>query len=530
MNGGAKSALAHETECVVLPGEPNDGPTLQQQRTGTPRFASPQRTPNAGGLVRSLATRQDLSSLVLFDDDGPNEHFGRNQARETHVAFSVEGLGKIGLETPVHSPVRPNRAFSPGYPILNAAKRQHLSKMRDNREHQLNPMVHYVNEPLADCAMDSAFSLKGVGEHSGKLRSSKPSSQGCMPVETTDYQMDNEFGKEWPCDNNVDSEEAWNVRSDKAKCSSSSFRVGESMKRDDTLFFKSTAGNYCEEELFWEELGYKKTNINYRKSLKRSERPTMVQNPSGAYTVHSNDLLRTKKDLEFQRTWTWSYEEGCTSADILSDLGSFHNDIKADFAPFEWELYHKDPFSSSPELKLCRNRQTSFKKSKFDDPVECLPSSDRIFEPDSPLCSYNPPMFSNIRSMTKDSHISCASRTVGELPHSSKITDSQGAKKFCSISRQEGVKHAIGLQPSVYDNRLHVAEEEVSVGNNNIPTEAEKTTDGQEDGSNECEVKEESKGSIKSKTTSNSSENTEETLSSTKEVSAKQENCPDEKK
>ncbi|KAK9124752.1 hypothetical protein Sjap_014354 [Stephania japonica] len=157
-----------------------------------------------------IETKDHLSSLVLFDDDDSNEHFGRNPARETHVAFSVQGLGKIGLETPVHSPLRPNRASSPGYSILNAAKRRHLSKMRDSREHQPNTMLHYVNEPLADCATELAFRLKSVREHSGKLRSSKPSSQGCMPVETHDYQMDNEFGKEWPCDDNVDSEEAWN--------------------------------------------------------------------------------------------------------------------------------------------------------------------------------------------------------------------------------------------------------------------------------------------------------------------------------
>lgn len=52
----------------------------------------------------NAAAEQELSVFDLLGDDGRDGHLGRSPVREDHVAFSVEGLGKVGTETPVHSP------------------------------------------------------------------------------------------------------------------------------------------------------------------------------------------------------------------------------------------------------------------------------------------------------------------------------------------------------------------------------------------------------------------------------------------
>ncbi|EXC19526.1 hypothetical protein L484_010655 [Morus notabilis] len=57
----------------------------------------------------NTTAEQPLSVLDLLYDDGLSNNKEENIVHEAHVAFSVEGLGKVGTETPVHSPEQPNR-------------------------------------------------------------------------------------------------------------------------------------------------------------------------------------------------------------------------------------------------------------------------------------------------------------------------------------------------------------------------------------------------------------------------------------
>ncbi|KAK1268573.1 hypothetical protein QJS04_geneDACA008131 [Acorus gramineus] len=62
-------------------------------------------------------TADELSLLDLLDD-GPQRNISENLMPEDHVAFSVEGLGRIGMETPVHTPRQPSKTSSNAFSFL----------------------------------------------------------------------------------------------------------------------------------------------------------------------------------------------------------------------------------------------------------------------------------------------------------------------------------------------------------------------------------------------------------------------------
>ncbi|CAI9300958.1 unnamed protein product [Lactuca saligna] len=63
-----------------------------------------------------MTTDRKLSVVDMLGDDGQNSSSRGNLVHENHVAFSVEGLGKVEMETPVHSPQHPTRKFAYGFP------------------------------------------------------------------------------------------------------------------------------------------------------------------------------------------------------------------------------------------------------------------------------------------------------------------------------------------------------------------------------------------------------------------------------
>ncbi|KAG6751408.1 hypothetical protein POTOM_045944 [Populus tomentosa] len=79
-----------------------------------------------------MTTQQSSSVFDLLADDEPNGKSDGSPAREAHVAFSVEGLGKVGAETPPYSPRQPDRCVSYGCPSpLKAARQISSSKNLD---------------------------------------------------------------------------------------------------------------------------------------------------------------------------------------------------------------------------------------------------------------------------------------------------------------------------------------------------------------------------------------------------------------
>ncbi|XP_034217955.1 uncharacterized protein LOC117629548 isoform X2 [Prunus dulcis] len=131
-------------------------------------------------------TDQQFSVVDFFGDDGLNDYVEGSPVHEAHVAFSVEGLGKVGMETPVHSPKQPARTFtydcsSP----LNAARQPKSFKNHknlDDFETEMDAMMQDINMPRCSSGLEfSTNSMDSFGYskqklsrhdgHSGKLDS-----------------------------------------------------------------------------------------------------------------------------------------------------------------------------------------------------------------------------------------------------------------------------------------------------------------------------------------------------------------------
>ncbi|KAK4407639.1 hypothetical protein Sango_0344900 [Sesamum angolense] len=76
-----------------------------------------------------LSTTHQISVIDLLGDGGgnSNEEEDSTHAREAHVAFSIEDLGKVGTETPVHSPKIAGRSFPNGFSSPEKGRRQSIS-------------------------------------------------------------------------------------------------------------------------------------------------------------------------------------------------------------------------------------------------------------------------------------------------------------------------------------------------------------------------------------------------------------------
>ncbi|KAL0458900.1 UNVERIFIED_CONTAM: hypothetical protein Slati_0517200 [Sesamum latifolium] len=76
-----------------------------------------------------LSTTHQISVIDLLGDGGGNgnEEEDSTHAREAHVAFSIEDLGKVGPETPVHSPKIAGRSFPNGFCSPEKGRRQSIS-------------------------------------------------------------------------------------------------------------------------------------------------------------------------------------------------------------------------------------------------------------------------------------------------------------------------------------------------------------------------------------------------------------------
>ncbi|PIN20814.1 hypothetical protein CDL12_06481 [Handroanthus impetiginosus] len=78
-----------------------------------------------------LSTMHYISVIDLLGDGGTNISAEEDSvhAQEAHVAFSVEGLGKVETETPVHSPRIPDRSFPNGsFPPKRSRRQPSTSK------------------------------------------------------------------------------------------------------------------------------------------------------------------------------------------------------------------------------------------------------------------------------------------------------------------------------------------------------------------------------------------------------------------
>ncbi|KAL9169463.1 hypothetical protein ABFS82_04G080500 [Erythranthe guttata] len=95
-------------------------------------------------MAKRLNIQRNISVIDMLGDAGANSNAEENSVhvQEAHVSFSVEGLGKVGTETPVHSPKIPGRSFPNGFSMPRKATRQPItSKHLDFGIHDLESQV-----------------------------------------------------------------------------------------------------------------------------------------------------------------------------------------------------------------------------------------------------------------------------------------------------------------------------------------------------------------------------------------------------
>ncbi|KAF3454797.1 hypothetical protein FNV43_RR05245 [Rhamnella rubrinervis] len=150
-------------------------PSSLQMDTKSPKkvsFSAPDNLKNAFDGVDSIsdqwntASEQQFSLFDLLDDDGLNGNKEESPVHEPHVAFSVKGLGKVGMETPVHSPQQPNRTFSYGCsPTLKdkdarqLKSSKNLNSFLDDLECDVDAMMQDINLPFSSSSLEFSVGI-----------------------------------------------------------------------------------------------------------------------------------------------------------------------------------------------------------------------------------------------------------------------------------------------------------------------------------------------------------------------------------
>ncbi|KAK3188469.1 hypothetical protein Dsin_028030 [Dipteronia sinensis] len=119
----------------------------------------------------TVTAEQQISVFDLLAEDGASGHLERSPVYEAHVAFSVEGLGKVGTQTPVHSPQQTGRMFQYGCSsTLKAARRPNLlekfNNVSDDFELDVDMKMQDTNTPLRGSY--SEFSTGVMNSHNNE--------------------------------------------------------------------------------------------------------------------------------------------------------------------------------------------------------------------------------------------------------------------------------------------------------------------------------------------------------------------------
>ncbi|KAK9724448.1 hypothetical protein RND81_05G072800 [Saponaria officinalis] len=115
---------------------------------------------NAESKCCTIDSSIPTSILDIVGDDGPTDSSEGKPVHEAHVAFSVEGLGDLGTETPKQSPQPPARTIFGGNSSLKkAAKKLHfrknLNSMLDELEMEAECYVQDTEVPTRGNHIDS---------------------------------------------------------------------------------------------------------------------------------------------------------------------------------------------------------------------------------------------------------------------------------------------------------------------------------------------------------------------------------------
>ncbi|KAL9228358.1 hypothetical protein vseg_003948 [Gypsophila vaccaria] len=114
---------------------------------------------NAESKCCRIDSSIQTSILDIFGDDEPTNPSEAKPVHEAHVAFSVEGLGNLGAETPKQSPQQPARITGDKSSFKKAAKkllfRKNLDSMLDELDMEAECYVQDTEVPARDNHLDS---------------------------------------------------------------------------------------------------------------------------------------------------------------------------------------------------------------------------------------------------------------------------------------------------------------------------------------------------------------------------------------
>ncbi|KAL5077036.1 hypothetical protein RYX36_016020 [Vicia faba] len=147
----------------------------------------------------------ELSVIDLLCDDELNPTVEKSPTCEDHVSFSLQGLGKVGTETPVHSPQQMARNPYRNSPFL-----------KDGRKKKLKNLSHVLDD--IELEVDAMMQDIGVSPISSSFPSKKLN-QGLKVVEDHRHFYDHidknrpSISKEFfhETENNENNEDTWNA-------------------------------------------------------------------------------------------------------------------------------------------------------------------------------------------------------------------------------------------------------------------------------------------------------------------------------
>ncbi|KAJ7959939.1 hypothetical protein O6P43_020452 [Quillaja saponaria] len=146
-------------------------------------------------------TEQQLSVLDLLCDDGPNGTEHGCPTREDHVAFSVEGLGQVGTETPVNSPQQPDRK-------LKLSKSHNC--VLDDLELEVDTIMQDSKMPLSGSSLDFQ---KGMNPYS-KVQQNLATTGDCLQYKDhTSYSYGSSTSQNILYNTYYSNEDIWDVKS-----------------------------------------------------------------------------------------------------------------------------------------------------------------------------------------------------------------------------------------------------------------------------------------------------------------------------
>ncbi|XP_073104931.1 uncharacterized protein [Elaeis guineensis] len=128
----------------------------------------------SNSIEQQEEVQNEVSILDLLNDDGPKGNPKRRSIPEAHVAFSVEGLGKVGMETPAHSP----RLHKRGFPSPPKASRcthssESLKSISYDLGLELNAIIHDVSMSIDDSLPEIFCNSRGLLNDMGFTRRPK---------------------------------------------------------------------------------------------------------------------------------------------------------------------------------------------------------------------------------------------------------------------------------------------------------------------------------------------------------------------